>query len=665
MTARDIQQSGANIELEENAPLEKPGFSKYEHLSKADLIALLQKRDATRKLGLVWERNEVEHEKALNDDFVTVELDSNLSVGQAPFENFLIEGDNFDALRYLHIAYKGRVKCIYIDPPYNTGNKDFIFNDTFVEKDDGYRHSKWLEVMYRRLLLAKDLLTEDGVIFVSIDDIENAHLTLLMDQVFPGMRVGTFVWRRRSGSNDSKERFLSVDHEYVLCYGKKGFSFAGTAKNTSQYSNPDNDERGDWVNDNLVKAHHFKQRPDAYYPIRDPETGTWFPGDPDNVWRFASKDRLNGKKIRTKTMEQLIEENRVLWPSKGKVVRYDTLDELKEAIHNGSAPKNLQVYLTLEDLKQQVENGKAPRKLLDYIEPLENWIGRTIGYGKPRYKRFAKDLKRTEQPVSTWMLPSSTKKADLETLDLSEVTAFEVGFTSEGTKLLSQMLQNKDFPYPKPMSLIKALVGQATDPESGHIVMDFFAGSGTTGHAVLSLNEEDNGNRSFILVSSTEATKKEPLKNVCRDITARRLRAAIEGYAYRTPKGSVSVAGLGGEFAYMRAQRVPRETVALDIRHDQIWYMLQQIHATAVLPFEPGKSLQMLQGENTGHDILYVPQVDKTILEELSGYFEATDKPCIIYSWQPGLIRQHFKIGRAKVEKIPDYLVERFGRGDL
>ena len=129
--------------------------------------------------------------------------------------------------------------------------------------------------------------------------------------------------------------------------------------------------------------------------------------------------------------------------------------------------------MKLDELKEQVEKGQAPARLLNYIEPLENWVGRKIGFGKPRYKRFASELKRTEQPVSTWILPASTKKNELEELDLEEVTAFTVGFTSEGTKLLSQILSNKDFPYPKPMSLIKSLVGQATDADSGHIVVDF------------------------------------------------------------------------------------------------------------------------------------------------------------------------------------------------
>ena len=126
----------------------------YDHLNKADLIALLEKRQAERKLGLVWERSEIEHDQALVEGFVALELDESLSVGAAPHRNLIIEGDNFDALRYLQLAYKGRVKCIYIDPPYNTGNKDFIYNDRFLGSDDAYRHSKWLEFLHWRLLLA-------------------------------------------------------------------------------------------------------------------------------------------------------------------------------------------------------------------------------------------------------------------------------------------------------------------------------------------------------------------------------------------------------------------------------------------------------------------------------------------------------------------------------
>ncbi|MFM8342257.1 MAG: DNA methyltransferase [Methylomonas sp.] len=140
----------------------------YEDYSREELIRELRLRDRRPHFGLVWERKEIEHEKAINDDFVALNLDRQLSCGEAPYTNLIIEGDNFDALRYLRMTHAAKIKCIYIDPPYNTGNRDFIYNDRFVDKEDSYRHSKWLEFMYRRLQLARELLAEDGVIFVSI-----------------------------------------------------------------------------------------------------------------------------------------------------------------------------------------------------------------------------------------------------------------------------------------------------------------------------------------------------------------------------------------------------------------------------------------------------------------------------------------------------------------
>ncbi len=182
--------------------------SRYDDLTHEELVRLLEardRRDATR-FGLVWEANEIERDKALNGDFVALDLDEKLSCGEAPYKNLIIEGDNFDALRHLRMCYAGKVKCIYIDPPYNTGNKDFVYNDRFVDKEDGWRHSKWCEFMFQRLTLAKDLLTQDGVIFVSIDDNEVATLRLLMDRIFgAGNFVANCIWQKRySCSNDHK-----------------------------------------------------------------------------------------------------------------------------------------------------------------------------------------------------------------------------------------------------------------------------------------------------------------------------------------------------------------------------------------------------------------------------------------------------------------------------
>jgi adenine-specific DNA-methyltransferase len=193
---------------------------KYDDLSKEELVRLLQARDlrdATR-FGLVWEANEIERDKALNADFVALDLDETLSCGpkDGPWKNLIIEGDNFDALRYLRMTFAGRVKCIYIDPPYNTGNSDFVYNDKYVNKDDLWRHSTWCEFMYQRLVIAKDLLTDNGAIFVSIDDNEVASLRLLMDRVFGASNfISTLIWEKGK-KGDAK--LVSVTHEYVLVY---------------------------------------------------------------------------------------------------------------------------------------------------------------------------------------------------------------------------------------------------------------------------------------------------------------------------------------------------------------------------------------------------------------------------------------------------------------
>ncbi len=609
----------------------------YSELTRQELIELLKRRDGQTPLGLVWERNEIEHDRALNDDFIAMNVDTQLSLGEAPWSNLLIEGDNFDALRYLRMTFKGRVKVICIDPPYNTGNKDFIYNDKYVGKDDRFRHSTWLEFMYRRLLLAKELLRNDGVIFVNIGEDEFGHLSLLMDKVFPGMKVGTFVWKRRSGANDAKGAFLSVDHEYVLCYANHDFSFGGQQKNAGSYTNSDDDPRGNWSNDNLVKAHTRFQRPDAFYPVYNPETNIWYPCDPGNVWRFASETRLKpGQKIRTKTMEQLIEEKRILWPANERTVIYKSLAELRAAVENGSAPHNLK--------------ADTP--------DLEFWVDKTIGYGKPRYKRFWSDLKNKAKPLSTWVMPAAAKKSELKELETDSSEFVISGYTSEGTALLQKIMNNKDFSYPKPLSLVKALIEQSTANAGGDIIVDFFGGSATTGHAVLELNAEDEGDRRFIIVSSTEATAAEPERNVCRDIAATRLANIIKGYSYRQGGKVFKVAPLSGDFAYLTMARMPSESVGLKVSHEQVWLALQMISTNRLFPYNQTSAWQMAEAEDQA--IIYLAETSTAAIEAIAKAAEHFSS-VVIYSWEPGLIRRRLNHPGVTVNKIPDCLIQRFG----
>ena len=502
-----------------------------EHLNAAQLRRLLTDQLTRQKLGLYWESSAIERDAALNANIVLPRLVEDCShnlkdVTAAGTPNLIIEGDNFDSLRLLKSTHAGKIRVIYIDPPYNTGNKDWVYNDRYVGANDRWRHSQWLEFLYRRLLLGKDLLSQDGVILVSINDENRARLELLMDEVFPGRKLGSLVWRTRQGSNDAKGSFLSEDHEHILAYGNGGFSFKGFEKSYEMYGNTDNDPRGDWRSSDLTKAHDHKQRPNTFYPIRDPKTEIHYPANPDAVWRYSSRERLKeGQKLETKTMEEFIELGQILFPKEQRVEIWNTMVELLNAIDTGQVPKS----------------GKSPMLRRD-LPDLQYWIGKQVGFGRPAFKRYKADLRNDTQPLSSWIVPKAEEK------EYEAENSFVSGTNQEGSRDVAALFGDKAFNYAKPLSLIQGLLSQATRPND--TVLDFFAGSGTTGHAVLALNALDGGNRKFILCSSTEATEKEPAKNLCRDVCAERIKRVIESDA------AVSQTPVKNSFAYLQLDKI-------------------------------------------------------------------------------------------------------------
>ena len=485
-----------------------------EHLSAPQLRRLLTEHLTRQKLGLYWESSAIERDAALNANIVLPRLSEADSHGLAALAgpgtpNLIIEGDNFDSLRLLKSTHAGKIRVIYIDPPYNTGNKDWVYNDRYVGANDRWRHSQWLEFLHRRLTLAKDLLTQDGVIMVSINDENRARLELLMDEVFPGRKLGSFVWKTRSGSNDEQALF-SVDHEYVLVYGQPSFKFRGEDKDFAQYKNPDNDPRGRWKTGDLGKGHTRIERPNAYYPIQNPKTGVWYPCNPAVVWRFASEARIDDiSTLRAKTMEQYIRDDKVIFPDTKteRVHIWETKQALLDAIKSGDVPVR--------------PKTKTPLLTAD-LPDLDFWVGKPVGFGRPWFKRHLNDVQSDLRPVSSWIRGATEIESDND-------WALTLMSQRSGTGELSvnELLGKNAFPYPKPLSLIQGLLAQASRP--GDTVLDFFAGSGTTGHAVLALNalEPDAPPRKFILCSSTEATAKEPAKNLCRDVCAARIRKVI------------------------------------------------------------------------------------------------------------------------------------------
>jgi len=231
------------------------------------------------------------------------------SVNFETTENLYIEGDNLEVLKLLQESYLGKVKMIYIDPPYNTGN-DFVYRDNFAQNTEEFKaesgmtdelgnrlvanpetagryHSDWLTMMYPRLKLARNLLTDDGVIFISIDDHEVHNLRKMCDEVFgEGNFVAEFVWKRRASSALSDNN-VSTDHEYVLCYQKGNMNiFSGIKKDFKNYSNPDNDPRGSWVLGDLTVGMTASMRPNQAYDLVDPKTGNSFKYNPNRAWSF-------------------------------------------------------------------------------------------------------------------------------------------------------------------------------------------------------------------------------------------------------------------------------------------------------------------------------------------------------------------------------------------
>ena len=600
--------------------------SKYNHCSKDELIKIIEGRDRRPKFGLVWERDDIDFDRSFNEDFVALDALPELSCGKGPWSNLLIEGDNFDALRYLRMTHAGRVKCICIDPPYNTGNKDFIYNDHFVDKDDLYKHSKWLEFMYRRFLLARDLLTEDGVLLVCINDENRAKLELLLDDAFKGMRLGTFVWRCRQGSNADQGCFLSVDHEHILVYGNAGFQFAGFSKSYEMYSNPDKDPKGDWRTSDLTLGFSYLERPNLFYPLLDPKTDIYYPPNPDRVWVYATETRLKpGQRVQAKTMEEFTATGQILFPQEQRVEIWHSIEELKKAIESGDVPKT----------------GKNPTLRLD-LPDLEFWVGKKVGFSRPAFKRYKADLRNLNQPVSSWIVPSAEqKKYEAE-------NSFVTGTNQEGAKAVAAIFGAKSFNYAKPPSLIKELVHQATGKND--LVMDFFAGSGTTAQAVLELNREDGGNRRFIMVSATEATGDEPEKNICRDVCAERIRRVTDGYGNKE--------GTGGDFAYLRTRRIPHEAVLTEIDHAQIWTAVQLIHLQAFATYDCAQQLQ--ESVHVDGGLLYAETLNEVIVSRIVEL--AADSPHLtIYTWQPGLLRERLVAQNITIEQIPQSLVSRFG----
>ena len=403
-------------------------------------------------------------------------------------ENMVIHGDNLAALKALLPQYEGRVKCIYIDPPYNTGNEGWVYNDNVndpqikkwlgevvgKEGEDFSRHDKWLCMMYPRLRLLQKLLADDGIIFISIDDVESAHLRLICDEIFGSNNfLANIAWEKRYTRSNNAKLFYSLK-DSILCYRKSPalstIKEARTAKADSNYANPDNDPRGDWMTASYVNPATKDKRPNLVYPITSPDGR--IVTHPTHAWKYSREEH-----------ERHCREGRLWWGNDG--------------------------------------GAKFPRLKL-YKSEMPGMV-----------------------PVDLWSYK-------------------ETGTTDDGGNTLKEIFGSMVFDTPKPVSLIERMVKMV--PDKNAIVLDSFAGSGTTAHAVLKMNKEDGGNRKFILIE---------MMDYADTVTAERVKRVISGYG----EGDKTVEGTGGGFGYyelgeplMIGENLNEELPLEKIR-EYVWYM--------------------------------------------------------------------------------------------
>ncbi len=455
-----------------------------EGLSNDEKSALLELLHERKKYGIVWEDKpeNVEIQMASELPVLTeVRERAIVSDDKSAPNHILIEGDNLHALTALSYTHAGKIDVIYIDPPYNTGNKDFIFNDSYVDKEDSYRHSKWLSFMSKRLEIAKQLLSEKGVIFISIDDNEQAQLKLLCDEIFGADAFIDFFIRLTTKSGKTPVDFMR-SHEYALCYAHDHTIFRGV--------------------DFVDESYKFS---DEYMETRG---------------MYNLKQPLDCNSISySRSLDYVIEHNGISYYPGGDKEKY------LQRKNGNYLPKDYAWRWSRELYEFGLKNGWIVFKNGRIYT--KGYLNATIEKRGDGYQIVYLDKERKRSTI------------DFVTNDYSNDIA---------KKQLSILNLNTRFDFPKPINFVSDLI--ATHKKSDSIILDFFAGSGTTLHATMQLNDNDNGHRQCILVTNNE-------NNICEEVTYERNRRVIQGYT--KPNGEV-VEGLhSNNLRYYKTAFVPRE----------------------------------------------------------------------------------------------------------
>lgn len=444
-----------------------------------------------KKYGLVWDKEHTKEEvvKRCETDIPVLINKASKKIVLGQGNNLLIEGDNYHVLTSLTFVLEGTINIIYIDPPYNTGNKDFVYNDAFIGEDDGYRHSKWLSFLEKRLILAKRLLTDDGVIFISIDEHEYAQLKLLCDKVFGESNyIENFVWIKNATKNLSKT--TSTNHEYVLCY----------CKNISHFINSGDKFRT--KKEGLDEVNHLI------------DTCKKAGMSPKETEKRLNELYKTDEKFKSLLLYKYVDDD----------YRIYTSDNPSAPVAKGTSKNNFDIIHPI--------TGKPCKKTnrgwgFSYEKSLELIKNGMLLFGEdetriPRLKRF------------------------LDTVQ-SEVQKSYIVDNTDGKKEVQKIFESNDiFQNPKPTTLIKWLIKSFPNNST---ILDFFAGSGTTGHAVIDLNKEDGGNRRFILCTNNE-------NNICEEVTYPRLKTVITG---KRQNGSVYSEGASTNLYYFKTDFIKDE----------------------------------------------------------------------------------------------------------
>ncbi|WP_315507608.1 site-specific DNA-methyltransferase [Pyramidobacter piscolens] len=559
----------------------------------AMLIALgeIESELNAKKYGLIWE----EHEEAVDVKMRThipvfkEDTDKEITAAAGEVYNFLLEGDNLHSLRLLEKTHQGRIDVIYIDPPYNTGGKDFIYNDVFVDKTDTFAHSKWLSFMSERLRIARLLLSDKGSIFISIDDNEQAPLKMLCDEIFgEECFVADIAWQRAySPRNDSKG--ISNEKEHILVYSRiEGWSpkkLPRTEKMNSKYKNPDNDVALWRTSDAFAPSAATHQG--MVYAIQHPFTGKMIYPYNGACWPLRQSDMLAA-------MQE--------W---GEYELRD-LDDAAERAAVCGIPTD------------EVRQGVLGIVLVKPIEEARVYAQEV--YDRGRWPRFFFTNKGKG---------GIARKTYLDNTDGRVVTNLwpfdETGHTDEAKKEIKAIFDNqKVFDTPKPIRLLERIIHIASDDDS--IVLDFFAGSGTTGHAVMRYNASHEGShRHFILCTNNEG-------GICEDVTYRRILNAVNGYG-KEP-------GIPANLKYYRTDFVSKDEEYLsDALMEHIAEMIQLEHGVK------------LDGQR------YIMVLDDEEADELAAHWDEYPDVKALYVSKNVLFttKQNALFKDVEVHIIPDY----------